>query len=99
MIGRASSFLGLAFSELGIACAEVSASGDRRSVRRTAAFAFTPEVSLAKPDAAGAALAAFLREKRFASSRVVAGIPARWLMASEKEIPPANEQRGVTLVG
>lgn len=93
MIGRASSFLGLAFSELGIACAEVSASGDKRSVRRTAAFAFTPELSLEKPDAAGAALATFLREKRFAASRVVAGIPARWLMASEKEIPPANEQQ------
>ncbi len=93
MIGRASSFLGLAFSELGIACAEVSASGDRRSVRRTAAFAFTAELSLAKPDAAGAALAAFLREKRFAASRVVAGVPARWLIATEKEIPPANEQQ------
>lgn len=93
MIGRASSFLGLAFSELGIACAEVSASGDKRSVRRTAAFVFTAELSLAKPDAAGAALAAFLREKRFAASRVVAGIPARWMMASEKEIPPANEQQ------
>ncbi len=91
MIGRASSFLGLAFSDRGIACAEVSAGGERRTVRRIATFVFTPELSLEKPDAAGVALATFLREKRFTSSRVVAGVPARWLIASEKEIPPANE--------
>src|SRR3954453_6192761 len=91
MIGRATSFLGLAFSDRGIACAEVGISGDRRMVRRTAVFPFTGDVTLEKPDATGAALAAFLREKRFAASRVVAGMPARWLIASEKDIPPANE--------
>src|SRR3954453_4290449 len=91
MIGRATSFLGLAFSDRGIACAEVSFSGDKRMVRRTAVFSFAGDVALEKPDAAGAALAAFLREKRFAASRVVAGMPARWLIASEKDIPPSNE--------
>src|SRR4051812_1589630 len=91
MIGRATSFLGLAFSDRGIACAEVGSSGDRRTVRRTAVFAFSGDITLEKPDAVGAALAAFLREKRFTASRVVAGMPARWLIASEKDIPPANE--------
>ena len=64
-------------------------------VRRIANFAFTPEHSLEKPEATGVALAAFLREKRFTASRVVAGVPARWLIASEKDIPPANEQQAV----
>jgi Tfp pilus assembly protein PilN len=90
MIGRSTSFLGLAFGEAGIICVEVSA-GDRRSVRHAATFLFTPEVSLDKPEAAGQAFTAFLREKRFTATRAIAGVPARWLMASEKDIPPANE--------
>ncbi|HEX3358373.1 MAG TPA: PilN domain-containing protein [Tepidisphaeraceae bacterium] len=91
MIGRPTNFLGLAFSEGGIACVEVGAAGDRRTVRHAATFAFTPEVSLDKPEAAGQALTTFLREKRFTATRAVAGVPARWLMASEKDLPPANE--------
>src|SRR5215471_6247668 len=93
MIGRASSFLGLAFNDRGIACAEVAVSGDRRTVRRMATFVFTQELSPDKPEATGAALAAFLREKRFTSSRAVAGVPARWLLASEKDLPPADKQQ------
>jgi hypothetical protein len=93
MIGRASSFLGLAFNDRGIACAEVAVSGDRRTVRRMATFVFTADHALEKPEATGAALAAFLREKRFTSSRAVAGVPARWLLASEKDLPPADKQQ------
>ena len=89
MMGRPSNFLGLAFSDRGIACAEVSVSGDKRQLRHTATFVFTAEHSLEKPEAAGQALAAFLRGS-FGRSRCVAGVPARWLLAAEREIPPAH---------
>ena len=107
MIGRSNSFLGVAVSDRTITCAEVAVSsgaggasgggaerGGGRVVRRTATFVFPAELSLdTAPDAAGQAFAAFLRTKRFTSSRVVVGIPARWLMAIEKELPPTNEQQ------
>src|SRR5437773_8153302 len=94
MIGRPSSFLGVAVSDHSIACAEVSVTGtDRRAVRRTAVFVFPPEASLNQPDAAGQALATFLRQKRFTATRAVVGVPARWLIAVEKEVPPASEEQ------
>ena len=51
MIGRPSSFLGVAVSDHSIACAEVTVTGtDRRAVRRTALFVFPPEASLDSPE-------------------------------------------------
>src|SRR4051812_18091493 len=94
MIGRSTSFLGLAVADRAVACAEVSVAGGQRTVRRTATFALTGEMSLENPAALGQALASFLRQNRFGSSRAVVGIPARWLMAVEKEIPPADETQG-----
>jgi hypothetical protein len=93
MIGRSSSFLGVAVSDQAISCAEVSVSGDRREVRATATFTFPPGTTLDSPDAAGQALAGFLRQKGFSASRVVVGVPARWLIAVEKEVPPASDEQ------
>lgn len=93
MIGRPSSFLGVAVSDKSVTCAEVSIAGDRRTLRRTATFVFPADVSLDSPDAAGQALTAFLRQKRFTATRCVVGVPARWLIAVEKEIPPADEEQ------
>jgi hypothetical protein len=81
MMGRSNSFLGLAVGERAVACAEVQVQGDRRTVRRTATFTFGPDLSLDKPEAAGQALAAFLRQKKFSASRAVVGLPAGWLIA------------------
>lgn len=92
MIGRANSFLGLAFTDDAIMCAEVVIAGDRRSVRRTATFMFADGQSLEKPEALGQALAAFLRQRRFAASRAVVGLPARWLLSIDKQLPPAGEE-------
>src|SRR5688572_23916517 len=89
MIGRSSSFLGIAFSDAGALVAEVAGGGG--NMRRTATFTFTPEANLDHPEAAGKALAAFLREHHFGASRAVVGVPARWLIAVEREIPPADE--------
>jgi len=40
-------------------------------------------------DAAG-----FLRERGFGASRTVVGIPAKWLIAMERDVPPAGEEEG-----
>ncbi|HYE19587.1 MAG TPA: PilN domain-containing protein [Tepidisphaeraceae bacterium] len=92
---RASSFLGLAVGERSIVCAEVGAgAGDRRDVRHAAAFPL-PEGALTGPGAAarlaptGQALAEFLKRHGFGANRAVVGVPARWLLAVERDLPPA----------
>jgi Tfp pilus assembly protein PilN len=92
MLGRSSNVLGLAFSERAIACAELSVQGTRRSVRHTAVFSLGAEASYEQPRALGEALASFLKEKGFTATRAVVGVPARWLFAVEKELPPASEE-------
>jgi hypothetical protein len=92
MMGRNSTFLGLAVGDRTIACVELSVTGDRREIRRTATFALPTDLSLEKPDAVGQALTAFLRQNRFGSTRAVVGIPARWLVALEKEVPPTDPE-------
>jgi hypothetical protein len=84
-----STFLGLAIGERSVLAAEVSISRDGREVRRTGEFVFPAEITLDKPDSLGNALAQFLRHSGFSASRAVIGVPARWLMAREREIPPA----------
>src|SRR3954467_9576313 len=98
MIGRSSSFLGIAVSDQSVSCAEVLVSGDKREVRATATFTFPPETTLDSPDAAGQALAAFLRQKRFSAQRVVVGVPARWLIAVEKEVPPSSDEQSRSML-
>ena len=96
MVGRSSSYLGVAFGDHAVTCAELAAAapaGKRRVARRTATFAFPPEMSLDTPDATGQALAAFLRQKKFSSTRAVVGVPAKWLIAVEKELPPTDEEQ------
>jgi hypothetical protein len=98
MVGRSPSYLGVAIADHAITCAELSSAGSaraaqRHSARRTAVFDFPAGLSLDTPDATGQALAAFLRQKKFSSSRVIIGIPARWLIALEKELPPADDQQ------
>ena len=81
MIGRSTSFLGLAITERSITCAQVSVSGARRTVQRTSTFAIPGEMSLENPGPLGQALGAFLKQNRFNMTRTVVGIPARWLTA------------------
>jgi len=86
------SVVGLAVGERSIIAAEVSIARDRRTVKRTAEFLFADGQSLEKPDELGASLALFLRQNHFSSSRAVVGVPARWLMARDKDLPPATPE-------
>lgn len=93
----ASSFLGIALSDRAIACAQVTVSGGSRTVQRLGSLALPADAPLDNPSAAGKALAAFLRQRRFSGSRAVVGVPARWTIAVEKELPPADahQARGI----
>ena len=93
MILRSSTFLGIAVGDKTVGCAEVSTAGGRRAVKKVATLTFPQGVSLDTPEAAGAALRAFLNENGFSSSRAVVGVPARWLIARENEVPPADREQ------
>ncbi len=91
-----SSILGLAIDDRGIACAQVQPG--RRVVQRLAFFPITGETSLNKPEELGAKLKAFLRHHEISATRAVVGVPAKWLIAQEKEIPPADEAQGLAVL-
>ena len=91
MILSSGNYLGLSVSDRGIACAEVSISGGKRQLRRVADFPFSAEQPLENAGATGQALASFLRQQKFRASHAVVGVPARWLIAVEREVPPADE--------
>jgi hypothetical protein len=93
MIGRNANFLGLAIGERAVVCAEVAVRGSTGgTARRTATFALPAELSLdASPESVGAVLGAFLREHKFTATRCVVGVPARWLIAVEREVPPSDD--------
>jgi len=80
-------FLGLAFGDRSIRAAEVARDG---TVLREAEYAIPEGASLAAPEALGAGLVEFLRANRFTASRAVAGLPARWILARDVEIPPMS---------
>jgi len=91
MIGRATSYLGLAISERAVTCAEVAVRGAGGTARQTATFTMPAELSLdAQPESVGTVLGVFLREHNFTTKRCVVGVPARWLIAVEKEVPPSD---------
>jgi hypothetical protein len=98
MILRSSNFLGVSLSDRTVSCAEVSVSGGKRVVRRLATFVLPGEVSFDKPDALGAALGAFLKANGFTASRAAVGVPAKWLIAMEKELPPAPEDEARSIL-
>ncbi len=89
MIGRRSSILAIAVADGSFACAEVAARGDRR-VRRAAVFAWPAGLTLGKPEPLGLALRAFLKAEGFGNHPVAVGLPARWVLAQERELPPAS---------
>jgi hypothetical protein len=95
----ASNIVGIALADRTITCVEVGVRGgsggadrEERVVRNAATMTLAPGHSIENPEALGQALRAFLRENGFGgSSRAVVGVPAKWLIAVEKDVPPASE--------
>src|SRR4051812_48735165 len=87
---RYNKVLGLALGERSMQIAEVSAAADKPEARLLAEFEYPAGTTLQEPAAMGAALAEFLREKRFTAKHTVIGLPARLLLVKTKEVPPAD---------
>jgi hypothetical protein len=94
------SFLGIAISQRSLAIAEVAASRGRCEVRRVAEFTGggEPDAIIARPAETGEALARFLRQNGFSASRAVIGVPAKWVVAREKDLPPTDEQQATDIL-
>ena len=77
--------LGLAFTDRSIAAAEVSPRDG--AVVRTAEASLPADLAPDNAEALGALLTEFLRANHFSASRVVVGLPARWLLSRGVELP------------
>jgi hypothetical protein len=88
---RRAAFLGLIVSERSITCAQAPASADSAEAAQAVVLNFPPEVSIDQPEAAGKMLRDFLKSHHLSAARAVVGIPARWLIAAENDLPPADE--------
>lgn len=96
MIGRASSILGLAIADGRLLCGEVAARGG--ALRKQAVFAPPGGFTLDRPEEMGTALREFLKHERFTATAAVVGIPARWVIAQEREVPPATPAEAAALL-
>lgn len=87
---RRNTLLGIALGERSALVAEVAANGGRPRVVRSGEFAYPEGVGLTQPEALGEALGRFLRERGFSGTTAVVGIPAKWVLTRNKEVPPAD---------
>jgi len=89
---RARKMLGLALEGRSLTAAELRMSDGRCEVLRGAEFTFPEGTSWQEPDRLGDLLRAFLAEHGFSARRAVLGLPARWLLVKEKQVPPASAE-------
>jgi len=82
--------LGLAMEDRAILAAEVSVSRQGVTLLRTAEFAIPEDAPLEQPQLLGRALGEFLRKEEFSARAAVIGVPARWLLATERIFPSAE---------
>lgn len=90
-----SSLIGLAIGDREIACVQIAGRGARRRGARAARFDVPAELSLDQPESLGTALRVFLDAHRMAAKRAVLGLPARWLLAEPRELPPASRDQAL----
>lgn len=95
MIRRLSAILGVAVTEDAFVCAEVADHGN--TTTRHGVFTLGG-LRLDQPEQLGHALRAFLRQERFSATDAVVGIPARWVIAQEREVPPSTPIEAVSLL-
>ena len=84
--------LGLALETDSALAAEVRISGDKAELREVGEFRYPEGVSLDDPEELGSAMRGFLREEGFSARHAVLGLPARWLVAREKQVPPTRNR-------
>jgi Tfp pilus assembly PilM family ATPase len=82
--------LGLAIGERSLMAAEI-AMGDRPVVRRVAELEYPAGVSPADAAAFGPLLAGFRKEQGFTTRATVVGLPAKWIVVKQKDVPATDD--------
>ena len=85
--------LGLAFNDGGVACAAVSGG----HLQHAARWAAGDGLSLDRPAEYGEALGRFLAENNL-SGKAIVGLPARWLVAEPREVPPVGREQAAAFL-
>lgn len=95
---RSSPILGLVIAENEIVCAQVFAAGGATTVQKVGRFKTSEPTPGKSPQETGKSLAAFLQQHGFSPSRAVIGVPTRWLLSQEKELPPTNKEEATAIL-
>jgi hypothetical protein len=91
--------LSLVLGERSATLAQVSTDKGGRVVQRLGRFdAPSGTRLLDKPAESGAALAAYLGAHGFSSRKTVVGVPANWLIAQERDLPPIDANGAADLL-
>ncbi len=67
-----------------------AAAGPAFQATRFATYVYPEGVTLAQSELIGQGLALFLRNNDFTARQAVLGLPAKWVVAKAKEVPPAS---------
>ena len=85
---RHNKVLGIAVGERSMLVAEVHTGSSGPEVIKALEFTYPENVTPAKdPAAIGSALGQFLKEKGFGARLAVFGLPAKWVLSKQKEVP------------
>lgn len=82
--------LGVSIGERAIHVAELSGVREKARLVRCATLELPASVTWEKPAEVGAALKAFLRDRKFEAKAAVAGLPGRWVLVKPMTLPPAS---------
>ncbi len=89
---RTRKILGIALEEDQMLLSELHCISLRYRIIRTETFSLSPESDYAAPDQLGTALQEFLRKHHFSAKEVVVGLPAKWLLVKENEVPCVQDE-------
>lgn len=82
--------LGLSIDEKCIYATEMHHDGEGFHEIKSACLEFTENVSFSTPARLGELLGQFIRDNGLTAKRAVIGIPAKWVMIREKNMPPSS---------
>src|SRR5690606_16769376 len=72
--------------------------GRGKVVQKLAYFSAAEGISLDRAGAIGAALKQFLGEHGIAETDAVVGVPAKWVIAQHRELPPVDPAEGYAML-
>jgi hypothetical protein len=89
---RQNKMLGIAVGEKSMLVSEVQSASDTPQVTKAVEFTYPEGNTLAKDaQSIGAAFRAFLKEKGFIARNAVFGLPAKWVLSKQKDVPALED--------